>query len=91
MCGPQEKCCCFPAVLGTQILAVLLTLAELSGLIYTAVNYSDLKVILTSIPPENIVLVQKCPELYPIVTVLNESTDLNCKILKKEFLPVDKT
>ena len=55
MCGPQEKCCCFPAVLGTQILAVLLTLAELSGLIYTAVNYSNLEVIeLTRVPPVNI-------------------------------------
>ena len=45
MCGPQEKCCCFPAVTGVKILAILLTLAELGGLIYTGVNYSDLKVI----------------------------------------------
>merc|ERR1712244_64360 len=43
MCGPQEKCCCFPAVTGVKILAILLTLAELGGLIYTGVNYSDLK------------------------------------------------
>ena len=71
MCGPQERCCCFPAVLGVQILAVLLTLAELSGLIYTGVNYSDLKVVdLTSVPPANIVIVIKSKNLLNCSSLL---------------------